>query len=351
MTRPSVTLLDVDTDEVAPFIVAEIRAGDAIMTTIEALDRRLDRRDRSAISSPYLHAAQRRHFFLFDVVPAALTLAAVALLFVHPLSKTDIVLFWVMWLGTGLGLTVGFHRLFSHRAFAAGPAVSVALLILGSMAARGPMISWVATHRLHHECSDREGDLHSPNMHGASLMQRLRGWLHAHWTWMMHHDYPNVARYTPDLLRDPVLVHANRHYLVWVTLGLLFPAILGGVFTKSLIGILTGFLWGGAVRMFVVEQSMSAINSFTHLLGSRPFHMPDDNSRNSSLLGLLVWGEGWHNNHHAFPSSAAFGLKRREIDFGYWLIRLLQKLGLARDVKYPSTAHVARRRERLQSPD
>jgi stearoyl-CoA desaturase (Delta-9 desaturase) len=351
MTRPSVTPLDVDTDEVAPFIVAAIRAGDAIMTTIEALDRRLDRRDRSAISSPYLHAAQRRHFFLFDVVPAALTLAAVALLFVHPLSKTDIVLFWVMWLGTGLGLTVGFHRLFSHRAFAAGPAVSVALLILGSMAARGAMISWVAMHRRHHECSDREGDLHSPNMHGASTMQRLRGWLHAHWTWMMQHDYPNVARYTSDLLRDPVLVRANRHYFVWVTLGLLFPAIFGGVFTESLIGILTGFLWGGAVRMFVVEQSMSAINSFTHLLGSRPFHMPDDNSRNSSLLGLLVWGEGWHNNHHAFPSSAAFGLKRREIDFGYWLIRLLQKLGLAWDVKYPSTAHVARRRERLQSPD
>ena len=155
------------------------------MTTIEALDRRLNRRDRSAISSPYLHAAQRRHFFLFDVVPAALTLAAIALLFVHPLSKTDIVLFLVMWLATGLGLTVGFHRLFSHRAFAAGPAVSVALLILGSMAGRGPMISWVAMHRRHHECSDREGDLHSPNMHGASPMQRLRGWLHAHWTWMM----------------------------------------------------------------------------------------------------------------------------------------------------------------------
>jgi hypothetical protein len=144
MTRPSVTPLDVDTDEIAPFIAAAIKDRDAIMTTLEALDRRLDRRDRSVISSPYLHAAQRQHFFLFDVVPAALTLAAIALLFVHPLSKTDIVLFLLMWLATGLGLTVGFHRLFSHRAFAAGPAVSVALLILGSMAGRGPMISWVA---------------------------------------------------------------------------------------------------------------------------------------------------------------------------------------------------------------
>jgi stearoyl-CoA desaturase (Delta-9 desaturase) len=325
--------------------------GDAKMTTIEALNRRLDRRDRSTIASAYLHAAQRQHFLLFDVAPAALTLAAIALLFVHPLSKTDIVLFLLMWFATGLGLTVGFHRLFSHRAFAAGPAVSVALLILGSMAGRGPMISWVAMHRRHHECSDREGDLHSPNMHGVSPVQRLRGWLHAHWTWMMRHDYPNVARYTPDLLRDPVLVRANRRYYLWVALGLLFPAVLGGIFTTSLMGVLTGLLWGGAVRMFVVEQSMSAINSFTHLLGSRPFHMPDDNSRNSSLLGLLVWGEGWHNNHHAFPSSAAFGLKRSEIDFGYWLIRLLEKSGLAWDVKSPSTAHIARRRERLQSPD
>jgi stearoyl-CoA desaturase (Delta-9 desaturase) len=321
------------------------------MTAIEASDQRLNRRDRSTISSPYLHAAQRRHFALFDVLPAVLTLAAIALLFVHPLGKTDIVLFLVMWLATGLGLTVGYHRLFSHRAFTAAPAVSVALLILGSMAGRGPMISWVAMHRRHHECSDREGDLHSPNMHGASALQRLRGWLHAHWTWMMRHDYPNVARYTPDLLRDPVLMWANRRYYLWVALGLLIPAAAGGIFTQSLMGVLTGFLWGGAVRMFVVEQSMSAINSFTHLLGSRPFQTADDNSRNSSLLGLLVWGEGWHNNHHAFPNSAAFGLKRRQIDFGYWLIRLLEKSGLAWDVKYPSAAVIERRRERLQPPD
>lgn len=309
----------------------------------------VNRRDRSVISSPYLHAAQRRHFLLFDVLPTMLTLAAIALLFVHPLGKSDIALFLFMWLATGLGLTVGFHRLFSHRAFATGSGISVALLILGSMAGRGPMISWVAMHRRHHECSDRDGDLHSPNMHGASPLQRLRGWLHAHWTWMLRHDYPNVGRYTPDLLRDPVLVRANRHYYSWVALGLLFPAILGGLLTGSLFGAFTGFLWGGAVRMFVVEQSMSAINSFTHLLGSRPFHVADDNSRNSSLLGMLVWGEGWHNNHHAFPNSASFGLKWREIDIGYWVIRLLERLGLVWNVKYPSAAAIARRRADLQT--
>lgn len=319
------------------------------MTTIDTADGKLNRRDRSAISSPYLHAAQRRHFLLFDVLPTILTLAAVGLLFVHPLGKTDIALCLFMWLATGLGLTVGYHRLFSHRAFATGPVVSVVLLILGSMAGRGPMISWVAMHRRHHECSDQEGDLHSPNMHGASPLQRLRGWLHAHWTWMVRHDYPNVARYTPDLLRDPALVRANRQYYAWVGLGLLFPAILGGLFTESLFGAITGFLWGGAVRMFVVEQSMSAINSFTHLIGSRPFRVADDNSRNSSLLGLLVWGEGWHNNHHAFPNSASFGLKWREIDIGYWLIRLLERLGLVWNVKYPSAAVIARRRADLQS--
>ena len=313
------------------------------MTAAEVSNSAASRRDKSAISSPYLHGLQLRHFLLFDILPFVLTLVAIGLLFVHPLEWADIGLFLFMWLATGLGLTVGYHRLFSHRAFATGSAVSVGLLILGSMAGRGPMISWVAMHRRHHECSDREGDLHSPNMHGSAPSQRLRGWLHAHWTWMVRHDYPNVARYVPDLLRDQTLLRANRYYYVWVALGLLFPALAGGLLTMSWIGALTGFLWGGAVRMFVVEQSMSAINSFTHLIGARRFEVPDDNSRNSPLLGVLIWGEGWHNNHHAFPNSASFGLNWRQIDIGYGLIRVLQTLGLAWDVKRPTPAVIARR--------
>ena len=154
------------------------------MTAADVPSSAAGRRDKSAISSPYLHGLQLRHFLLFDILPFLLTVVAIGLLFVRPLGKADIGLFLFMWLATGLGLTVGYHRLFSHRAFATGAAVSVGLLILGSMAGRGPMISWVAMHRRHHECSDREGDLHSPNMHGSTPVRRLadgcmrtgRGW-------------------------------------------------------------------------------------------------------------------------------------------------------------------------------
>jgi stearoyl-CoA desaturase (Delta-9 desaturase) len=309
------------------------------------------RRDKTVISSPRLHRLQRRHFVLFDVLPFAGTLAAVALAFFVPLGAVDFVLFLVMWLLTGLGLTVGFHRLFSHRAFATSNAMAVAFVILGSMAARGPMFSWVAMHRRHHERADHDGDMHSPVMHGRTLSQRARGWVHAHLTWMIRHDYPNVAYYVPDLQRNDALVKANGHYHAWVALGLVLPTLIGAALTESWIGGLTAFLWGGAVRMFVVEQSMSAVNSLLHLSGSRPFDRLRDNSRNSILLGLLVWGEGWHNNHHAFPYSAAFGLRWHQIDPGFWLIRSLQAAGLAWDVKLPTAQRVASMQPRAPSPE
>ena len=286
--------------------------------------------DRTVISSAYLHRRQRRHFILFDVLPFLGTLVAVGRLYSHPIGGEDIALFAAMWLLTGLGLTVGYHRLFSHRAFAVPGVVSAALLILGSMAARGPMISWAAIHRRHHHLSDSDGDSHSPNLHG----ERLRGWLHAHLTWMIRHDYPNPRHYVPDLLAAPGLVRINRLYYVWVALSLFLPAAIGAGFGRGVSGVVDGFLWGGVVRLFLVEQSMSGINSFLHLYGSRPFD-PADNSRNSPWLGALAWGEGWHNNHHAFPYSAAFGLKWSQPDAGYWLIRGLQAVGLAWDVKLP----------------
>jgi stearoyl-CoA desaturase (delta-9 desaturase) len=211
------------------------------------------------------------------------------------------------------------------------------------MAGRGPMLSWVAMHRRHHELSDQEGDLHSPNLHGASLYQRLLGFLHAHLTWMIEHDYPNIAHYVPDLMAQPSLVAVNRHYHAWVALGLIIPAAIGGLATASPMGALTGLLWGGVVRMFVVEQSMSAINSVMHTLGSRRFTTRGDNSRNLGIMALLAWGEGWHNNHHAFPYSAAFGLRWFEFDPGFILIRLLAALGLVWNVKVPSPDKIALR--------
>ena len=301
-------------------------------------------RDNRVIRSRHFRRLQRRHFILFDVLPFLGTLVALALAFHRPIGWLEIGLFFGMWMLTGLGLTVGYHRLFTHRAFSTGTAVSCMLIVMGSMAGRGSMLSWVAMHRRHHELSDQEGDMHSPNLHGDSVRGRLRGFLHAHMTWMIEHDYPNVAHYVPDLMAERTLLFVNRYYHLWVLLGLLMPAAIGGLVAGSLWGAISGFLWGGVVRMFAVEQAMSAINSVTHSFGTRPFATRGDNSRNLGIMAWLAWGEGWHNNHHAFPYSAAFGLRWFEFDPGYLFIRLLAVLGLAWNVKVPSPEKITRRR-------
>jgi stearoyl-CoA desaturase (delta-9 desaturase) len=307
-------------------------------------------RDNRVLRGRRLHTLQRRHFILFDVLPFIGTLAALGLLFFRPIGTLDLCLFFGMWLVTGLGLTVGYHRLFTHSAFSTNKVVSSLLIVMGSMAGRGPMISWAAMHRRHHELSDHDGDLHSPNLHGMTLLGRLRGFLHAQLTWMIKHDYPNVAHYVPDLMAERTLVAVNRHYYAWVLLGLALPAAIGGLVSGSLWGALTGLLWGGVVRMFVVEQTMSAINSINHTLGSCPFQTRGDNSRNLGIMALMAWGEGWHNNHHAFPYSAAFGLRWFEFDPGFLFIRLLEALGLAWNVKVPSRERIVQRMIRETGP-
>src|SRR5436305_3573021 len=219
---------------------------------------------RLAVESEYLHRIQRTHFLLFDILPLLGTAVALALLFYRPLSWLDMTLFFVMWLLTGIGITAGYHRLFAHRSYRTSNAVSVMLVILGSMSGRGSMISWAAMHRRHHEVADKPGDMHSPNLHGDGFWQKLHGFLHSHYSWMVKHDYPNVAHYAPDLIRNQSLMWASRHYMTWVVLGLVIPTVVGGVVSASWWGALTGFLWGAVVRMFIVEQSMSALNSFLH---------------------------------------------------------------------------------------
>lgn len=306
-------------------------------------------RDNRIIRSRHFHNLQRRHFILFDVLPFLGTLVAFGLLLYRPIGVVEISLFLGMWLMTGLGLTVGYHRLFTHRAFSTGVIMSCIFIVMGSMAGRGPMLSWVAMHRRHHELSDQDGDLHSPNLHGTSAFGRLLGFLHAHLTWMIEHDYPNVAHYVPDLMAERTLVAVNRYYYAWVLLGLVVPAAIGGIVSGSPMGALAGFLWGGGVRMFVVEQSMSAINSVMHTFGSRRFTTRGDNSRNLGVMALLAWGEGWHNNHHAFPHSAAFGLRWFEFDPGFILIRLLEALGFAWNVKVPSQEKIVLRLARQET--
>ncbi|HEY1798493.1 MAG TPA: acyl-CoA desaturase [Stellaceae bacterium] len=305
-------------------------------------------RQRRVFSSPHFHRLQRRHFLLFDVLPALGCVTAVGLLpWLRP-SGPVLAVCVLLWLATGLGLTVGFHRLFSHRAFTTGSRVAVGLMVLGSMAGRGSGFSWAAMHRRHHELADRPGDPHSPNLAGKARFPRLRGFLHAHLIWMRRHDYPNVGHYIPDLMRNGPLAAANRRYYQWVLLGLAIPAAVGVASRPSLGGVLTGLLWGGAVRMCLVEQTMSSINSLMHLVGVQPFGGADDCSRNLGWLALASWGEGWHNNHHAFPNSAAFGHGWRQPDPGLWAIRALAALGLAWDVRTPAPERLAARRAQPQ---
>ncbi|MFI5606916.1 acyl-CoA desaturase [Amycolatopsis sp. NPDC051903] len=298
---------------------------------------------RKVLSSPYLHKLQRRHFLLFDILPIVGTAAALAFLAVRPLGLTDVVLLFVMWLLTGLAVTVGYHRLFTHRTFKAARSVTVVLAVLGSMAGQGAVISWVALHRRHHECSDREGDPHSPNLSGSGFTGRLKGLAHSHFLWMRRHEYPNIVHYAPDLLRNQPLVRVARLYYYWVVLGLLLPALSGGLVTWSWTGAVSGLLWGGLVRIFLLEHIVWAINSFLHMFGTRPYESRE-NSRNGGIFALITLGEAWHNNHHAFPDSPSFGLDWYRLDPGFWLIRLLAACGLVWDVKVPAADRRAAKR-------
>ncbi|MFL6137070.1 MAG: acyl-CoA desaturase [Frankiaceae bacterium] len=295
------------------------------------------------VSNPYIHRLQRRHFLLFDVLPIIGTAAALVLLSVLPVGATEIGLLVGMWIVTGLGITVGYHRLFTHRTFKAAPSAASALAIAGSMAGQGGVVSWVALHRRHHERSDREGDPHSPNLAGGGLKGRLVGLAHSHFLWMRRHDYPNVTHYAPDLIKNRQLVRVARLYYYWVVLGLLIPALVGGLVHQSWAGAASGLLWGGLVRMFVLEHIIWAINSFLHMFGTHPY-ASRENSRNGGVFALLTFGEAWHNNHHAFPESASFGLNWYRLDPGYWLIELLAACGLAWDVGRPTKERMEARR-------
>jgi stearoyl-CoA desaturase (delta-9 desaturase) len=245
----------------------------------------------------------------------------------------DLVVLAVAYALTGVGITVGYHRLFTHRSFKTSPLVRATFAILGSAAVEGPVIEWVSTHRMHHRFSDRAGDPHSPHAdRGAGWRGALRGLCHAHVGWMFRSgDRADPARYSKDLLADPVLRKIDRMFLLWVLVGLAFPFGLGLALTGSLVGGLTGLLWGGAVRILVLHHATFSINSLCHFFGRRRFPTGDE-SRNLAWLALPTFGEAWHNNHHAFPTSAHHGLTRWQVDPGGWLIDLLERVGLAWDV-------------------
>ncbi|MEA2313197.1 MAG: hypothetical protein QOE28_3165 [Solirubrobacteraceae bacterium] len=279
------------------------------------------------------------------VVPMLALLVVAWQLWADLLFWSDLAVFAVLYAATALGVTVGFHRLLTHRAFKTGPVVRGILAILGSAAIEGPVISWVADHRKHHAFSDRPGDPHSPHVdHGHGLRGALRGLLHAHVGWLfIHTQRGRRDRYAPDLLADPVIRRVDKLFFVWALGGLALPFVLGWAIGGSLATAWTGLLWGGAVRILLLHHVTYSINSLCHFFGRRDYETRDE-SRNLLWLAPLSMGEAWHNNHHAFPTSAAHGLERWQFDPSAAVIRVLEATGLAWDVvRVSEKRQIARR--------
>jgi stearoyl-CoA desaturase (delta-9 desaturase) len=287
------------------------------------------------LSSPQLKRFQLIHALVLLLLPAMGVCTAIVLYLSYGIAPVNLIVFVVFYLLTMLGGSVGYHRLFAHRAFKCSRAVKVLLAILGSMTAQGSPIYWVSNHRRHHEYSDRKGDPHTPYVvERSGWLDKLKGLWFAQVTWTYQHELTNSARYTKDLLRDRDICRVSARYFYWVAIGLVLPAVIGGLYTFTLYGALEGFLWGGLVRVFLSYHATSSINSLSHMIGSRR-HNTRDRSTNIWWMSIITVGESFHNNHHAFPASARFGHCWRDIDIGYGFIKILEKCKLVWDVRTP----------------
>jgi len=282
---------------------------------------------------------ERRVALVTVITPFLVVIGSIFLFWNRGVSLLDLILLVAMYCVTAFGIVLGYHRLFTHRSFKCVRPLKFLLGISGCMAAEGPIYFWVACHRHHHQCSDSEGDPHSPHSYGEGLVGSLRGWWHAHAGWMFSHTPENYRRLVPDLLRDRQVAFIDRAYFLWIALGLLFPALVAMAFTHTWWGFLHGLIWGGFIRIFLVHHSTWSINSICHVFGSAPFSTRDE-SRNNFICALLTFGEGWHNNHHAFPSSSRHGLFWWQFDFAYVVLSGLRSLGLAWDLILPGPEQI-----------
>src|SRR3954453_15698073 len=276
------------------------------------------------------------------IVPFAGILLAVVLLWNQAVDAIDLAILFGLYLVTGLGVTVGYHRLLTHRSFQTHPWVERTFAVLGSLSVQGSVLDWVADHRKHHAHTDVEGDPHSPHVgHGSGL----RGLWHAHTGWLMEtQGQADWKRYAPELYEDPKMRRIGKRFPLWVLITLVVPTVLGFVLHGfTLWGAARGYLWGGLVRIFLVHHVTWSVNSVCHYFGSRPFAI-EDRSTNVFWLALPSFGESWHHNHHAFPRSAKHGLRWWEVDPSALVIGALERLGLAWNVvRIPQE----RQRERL----
>jgi stearoyl-CoA desaturase (Delta-9 desaturase) len=242
---------------------------------------------------------------------------------------------------SGLGVTVGFHRLFTHGSFKAARPLRVALAVAGSFALQGSVVSWVADHRRHHAFSDKEGDPHSPWLFGTGPGAVARGFWHSHMGWLLGRDRTNAARFAPDLLADADIAAVDRRFVLLTVTSLGLPALIGGLVSWSLWGALTAFFWAGLVRVALLHHVTWSINSICHMIGTRPY-AARDRSANVWWLAVLSFGESWHNLHHADPTCARHGVRRGQIDISARLVWLFEKFGWAHSVRWPTTRRLAK---------
>ncbi|TDE28110.1 acyl-CoA desaturase [Nonomuraea mesophila] len=291
------------------------------------------------------------------IVPVTLTAAIVVAPFIalgagvwlawgSGVSLTDLLLAAVFYVVTGLGVTVGFHRLLTHGSFTARPWLRVVLAVAGSMSFQGNLIDWVAVHRRHHAFTDRPGDPHSPYRYGTGPGGQLRGLTHAHLGWLFSSEPTSAARYAPDLLgNDLAMLRISRAFPAWCAASLLLPFVAGWAISGSLYGGLTAFIWAGLVRVALLQHVTWSVNSLCHMIGTRPFKTRrHDRSTDLWPLALLSFGESWHNGHHSQPGCARHGRGPRQIDPSAGLIRLLERLGWATNVRWQPADGLQHRR-------
>jgi len=287
---------------------------------------------------------ERRMALLVTILPFVGAAIGIPLLWNRGVKALDLSLFFVFYVITGMGVTVGFHRMLTHRSFEAVKSIKVALAIAGSMALQGSVVSWVADHRRHHAYTDKPGDPHSPHLEEAEGIKGvLLGLWHAHTGWFFDADKTNVKKFAPDLIADRAIRNVNKSFPVLAVVSIVLPGLIGLAVTRTWVGALTALLWGGLARIFFLHHVTWSINSICHFYGTRPFKSKDL-STNNWVMALVSFGEGWHNSHHAFPTSFKHGLGRLQFDPSAWFIKGLSRLGLAYNLKFPTPDQLAAKR-------
>lgn len=277
----------------------------------------------------------------FVAIPLLAVVAAIPVAWGWGIGIVDIVLGFLFFAISCHGITIGFHRYFTHKSFKAKRPMKIALGIAGSLAIEGPIIRWVADHRKHHAHSDAEGDPHSPWRYGEGTWNLTKGLWYAHTGWMFDVEQTPQDKYAPDLLKDPDVVKMSRNFPWLVLVSLLTPALLGGLLTWSWVGALTAFFWASLVRVALVHHVTWSINSICHVWGKKPFKTRDK-SGNVAWLAVLSGGESWHNLHHSDPTCARHGVLKGQIDSSARLIELFEWFGWVYDVRWPKQERLER---------